>query len=212
MNFLACAACLVVIAGACRAAPEPPVPDSTRSDTAVVSAPAVDSSRLIRADGIAHARAGMTIGALRAALPAGMSLGAAAPFMVDIVALPIMQGTDSLYYVLAAGGEPTDDNAIISLVAPDDTAFRTAAGVGPGTTIVEAARRYGPATISYNTNDESREYVTFARNPDPTIVFRATPSLEGDLAGIYATEGEHNTTTAYEPHAMVGLVMVRLRP
>src|SRR5690606_36262984 len=54
----------------------------------------LDSARLIRPDGIGHARAGMTIGALRAALPADMTLGDPAPFMVDILAMPVMRASD----------------------------------------------------------------------------------------------------------------------
>ena len=185
-----------------------PPPESS-ADSITSTATLVDSGRLIHAGGIGVARLGTTIATLRATLPAGMSLGAPAPFMVDIDALAVMRGSDSLYYVLAGSGEQLDDSAIITLVATDDTTFRTVDGVGPGVPIADAVRIYGTATLSYNTSDESREYVTFANQPDSSIVFRATSSLEGVLAGVYATNGEYNTTSAYEPHAFIGLVMVR---
>ncbi len=198
---------MVALASACDA--PPPRAGQATADSVVTT---LDSARLIRPDGIGHAHAGMTIGALRASLPNGMTIGAPAPFMVDIMAMPVMHGSDSLYYVLAMAGEPTDDAAPIGMVATDDTSFRTALGVGPGMTIAAAAAIYGPATIAYSTSDESREYVTFSGYQNPTVLFRATAALEGGLAGLYTTEAEYNTTTTFDPHALIGLVMVRLRP
>lgn len=202
----------LVMAGACALAIACDAPAPRAGDLPRDSAAVLDSARLIRPDGIAHARVGMTIGALRAALPGDMTLGDPAPFMVDIRAMPVIRAGDSLYYVLVMAGEPADDAAPIGMVATDDTTFRTALGVGPGMTIAAAAAIYGPATISYSTNDESREYVSFAGYQNPTVLFRATPSLEGGLAGLYATDDEYNTTTTYDPHALIGLVMVRRQP
>jgi hypothetical protein len=154
----------------------------------------------------------MTIGELRAALPPRTTLGAAAPFMVDISALPVVRGADTLYRVLVASGEPSDDGAPISMVATRNPSFRTAEGVGPGTTLAEAKAAYGAATLSYSTNDESREYAAFADYPHPEIHFRvdAGSSATG-FAGRYSTHGEYNTTREYDPSARISLITVDLR-
>jgi hypothetical protein len=188
-----------------RAATAPPPDTAARADTARPAA-------LISPTGIGEARAGMTIGALRAALPAGTTLGAAAPFMVDISALPVTRGADTLYLVLVVAGEPSDDGAPISTVATRNPAFHTAEGIGPGSTLAEAVAAYGAATVSYSTNDESREYAAFAGYPHPEIHFRvdAGSSATG-FAGRYATRGEYNTTRDYDPSARISLVTVDLR-
>jgi hypothetical protein len=170
------------------------------------------AAALIGPTGIGEARAGMTIGELRAALPAGTTLGPAAPFLVDISALPVVRGADTLYRVLVVAGEPSDDGAPVSTVATRNPSFRTAEGIGPGSTLAEAAAAYGAPALSYSTDDESREYASFAGYPHPEIHFRvdAGPGASG-LAGRYSTRGAYNTTREYDPAARISLVMVDLR-
>jgi hypothetical protein len=187
----------------------PPPDTAARAGTSPPPVP--PASRLIGPAGIGEARAGMTIGELRAALPAGTTLGAAAPFMVDISALPVVRGPDTLYRVLVVAGEPSEDGAPVSLVATRNPSFRTAEGVGPGSTLAEAKAAYGAPTLSYSTNDESREYASFADYPHPEIHFRVDAgSSASGLAGRYATRGEYNTTREYDPAARISLVMVDL--
>lgn len=170
-----------------------------------------EPDRQITPSGIGEARTGMTIGELRAALPPGTVLGPAAPFMVDVQGLPVVRGADTLYYVLVVTGEPLDESAPIPTVATRNPSFRTLEGVGPGTPVATTAEIYGPATLSYNTNDESREYATFAHGP-AGIRFRVAAGSEGTgLAGRYATRGEYNTTGDYDPTARIALVTVDLR-
>jgi hypothetical protein len=180
-------------------------------DGAVDAVGPIDSTTLIRADGIAHARAGMTIGDLRAALPADAHLGELTPFMVDIDAMPVVRAADTLYHVLIPAGEPSGDAAAINIVATTNAAFRTAEGVGPGSTLGEAAAAYGAATLSFNVNDESREYATFARLPE-SIRLRVRPASDATAyAGVYDTQGEHNETSRYDPAARVMMVLVLTR-
>lgn len=184
------------------AAAEPAVQDSVGRD--------VDPDRLIRRDGIAQAAAGMRIADLRAALPEGVSLGLARPYMVDIAAMPVIEGSDTLYMVLIPSGEPSSDDARIHLVATTDTTFRTMEGVGPGSTLADAAEVYGPATLAYSTNDESREYATFPTLPT-TIRFRVRPTSDtAAFAGIYTSAGEYNETTRYHPGS-ISMVLVFTR-
>jgi hypothetical protein len=133
-----------------------PTSDTPTNDTAAAVAghvPAAASAiiaadRLIRPDGTGHARAGVTIGQLRRRLPAGFTLHAPAPFMVDVHGMPVVSGADTLYYVLVVAGEPSADDAAIEFVATLNDQFRTDAGVGPGTTLADAASAYGEPTLS----------------------------------------------------------------
>lgn len=221
---MAFAALGLAVLAACGSAP-PPDGAAAPGDDAVVQAsrdpapmdstpagPApVDSARLIRADGIGAARSGMSIGALRAALPAGTTLGAAEPFMVDVQGLPVVRGPDTLFHVLVMEGDLPGDDEPITLLATRNPAFRTAEGVGPGTTLEAAAARYGAATLSYNTNDESREYASFPGYPHKNVSFRVQPPNGANHVGAYTTSGEHNQTTKYDGSARISLVMIDLQ-
>lgn len=203
--------------GAARDAAAPPdtAAGAAAEDAPAPAAPAPaarPANGLIAPTGIGEARAGMTIGGLRAALPDGTTLGPAAPFLVDVSALPVVRGPDTLYRVLVVAGEPSGDGAPVTLVATRNPNYRTAEGIGPGSTLEEAAAAYGAPTLSYSTDDESREYASFANYPHPGVRFRvdAGSSATG-LAGRYATRGEYNTTRDYDPGARISLVMVDLR-
>ncbi|HEX2167389.1 MAG TPA: hypothetical protein VHG09_09190 [Longimicrobiales bacterium] len=173
--------------------------------------PVVDPDRLIRADGIAHAAAGMTIGDLRAGLPSGVTLGRARPYMVDIAAMPVVADGDTLYLILIPSGEPSHDDARINLVAITDTTFRTMEGIGPGSTLADATRAYGAPTLSYSTYDESREYATFPDLHRDIRLRVLPPSDTAAFAGIYETSGEYNETRQYDPSARIGMVIVYTR-
>ena len=162
----------------------------------------------IRADGIGHVSPGMTIGELRAALPAGIELGPPEPYMVDVDAMPVVAGDDTLYVVLIVAGEPFDDKARINLVATMNTTLRTAEGIGPGSTLAAAATAYGSPTLSYSTYDESREYASFPQLPQ-TIRFRVQPAADSAMfAGAYDSDGEYNETGRFDPDAVIWLAMV----
>jgi hypothetical protein len=89
--------------------------------------------------------------------------------------------------------------------------FRTAEGVGPATPLGEAARIYGAPTLSYNVNDESREYASFPDYPSGNVLFRVGPDSTGSPVGRYTTRGEVATTTAFDGDARIRYVLVLLR-
>jgi hypothetical protein len=191
--------------------PADALPAQTAAGPASTASTEADTARLIRPDGIGRVRAGMTIGTLRGVLPRGESLGPPVPYMVDIDAMPIVQDGDTLYSILIVSGESSADNALIELVATTDTTFRTRDGIGPGSTLREAAAVYGAATLAYNTNDESREYASFENAP-PGIRFRVAPAQDTSwLAGVYDTGGEYVETTEYDPDARIFMVVTNLR-
>ncbi len=148
----------------------------------------------------------------RAALPGGTTVGEADQrFMVDLTAVPVITGADTLYYLLFSQSDELADTLHLQLVATLDPQVRTAEGVGPGTSIGEAARKYGDPVLSYSTNDESREYAKFPRYPARNVLFRVGPG-EGDafFAGKYTTEGEYNETTSFDSAASIKMVLVDL--
>jgi hypothetical protein len=112
-------------------------------------------------------------------------------------------------------GEPSADDAAIEFVATLNDQFRTDAGVGPGTTLASAASAYGEPTLSYNVNDESREYARFPRAPG-SLMFRVRaaagdPGGSPAFAGRYTSDDEYNETRRYDPAARIYMVMVPLR-
>jgi hypothetical protein len=188
-------------AAAARAAATPS--DSGEADVAGQRA------HMIRADGIGDGRIGMTIGELRAALRPDMTVGTLAPYMVDIDALAVVQGNDTVYHVLIVAGEPSSDDAPIELLATSHRGVRTEDGVGPGDTLADAAAAWGEPRLSYNTNDESREWATFPALP-PSIMVRVMPADDtAPFAGIYATQHEFNETDRYDPAARITMILVR---
>jgi hypothetical protein len=78
--------------------------------------------------------------------------------MVDLPAIHVIQEGENLFYLVYGSWETLEDNDSITMIATDNSQFRTAEGVGVGTTIQEAEAIYGEATLSYNTDNESREY------------------------------------------------------
>lgn len=99
------------------------------------------------------------------------------------------------FYAMAVVGE----GPRLQIFMTDNARYQTDAGVGPGTELAVAASVYGPATLSYSVEGESREYASFVAGP-ANIEFRT--GTGGD-AGIYATEEGYNETQDYEPSAPI---------
>src|SRR5690606_446192 len=114
-------ACLAVALGACTAGDDALIEpgDTLEAVTAEPTPPppAPPQNPVIRSDGIGTARIGMRIADLRRSLPEGVALGESTSFMVDIDALPVVQGSDTLYYVLTMAGDAPSDNSVIELLA-----------------------------------------------------------------------------------------------
>jgi len=202
--------------------PDPAATDqqpAATADTVASAAPAptTGATLVIGPDGIGEARPGRTLGQVRSALPDGARVGGLdAGFMVDVAALPIIHGADTLYYLLVPAGttpqtEP-DEATPVQLVATRSAHVRTAEGVGPGTTLAEAARVYGPPTLSWHVDDESREYAAFPDHPGERIRFRVAPASDDSaFAGVYQTTAEYNRTTRYDPAARIHMVLIDLQ-
>lgn len=171
------------------------------------------TSLTIDPDGIGDATVGMTLGQLRSHLAPTAAIGDPSDrFMVDVTALPVVEGPDTLYHLLFPVGTPVEENTPLELVATTHPRARTVDGVGPGTTLQAAAEPYGPPTLSYSVYDESREYARFPEQPSDKVRFRVAPAPGlSSLAGTYTTDAEYNETTVFDPEARIFMVLVRLR-
>lgn len=199
---------LLVVASACRQAEPPPVEANQTPDSAEAA-----PFPIISEDGIGAARRGMTLGEVRASLPAGTRLGDVDDrFMVDIVAVPVIAGADTVYYLLFGAGEASADGTQLELVATTHPSVRTEAGIGPGTLLQEAAANYGAPTLVYSIHDESREYARFPQLADSRIMFRVSPAGDRNYAGDYPEpRAEYNTTDKYDAASRISMILVNVR-
>ncbi len=192
--------------------PQPSAPSQTASSTSVPVAAAVPpatAAETISEAGIGTAKLGMTVGDLKKQLGANYKFEVKSPFMVDFDALAVSQASKVQFYIVYPAGTPPTNSQRIQALITDNPAFRTAEGVGASTLIKEAEAVYGKATLSYNTSNESREYVTFAKKNYRKIAFRAGKK-GGGFAGIYSAQNaEYNETIKYQDGAFIKSVEVR---
>jgi hypothetical protein len=184
---------------------------ASRSFTAELN-PDTPRRAVISAEGIGIVHRGMTLGDVRSAAKDTLTVGTLYnQFLVDTPAVPVIAGGDTLYHLLFPPGVTVTDKTPVESVATMDEAVRTDEGVGPGMLLSDAAGKYGLAVLQYNTNDEMREYASFATNPIESMTFRvdAGPGKDG-LAGIYETHNEYNRTLKYRRDARIMMIIVKL--
>ncbi len=201
-----------------------PPPISTNTPQATTSSPSQNrtaaapnsampgKNQLISAEGIGSAKVGMTLGELKKALAGKAEFKVKSPFIVDFDAIAVSQAGKEQYYILYPAGSPLADSDVIEALVTDNPDYRTAEGVGPGTPIKQAEAVYGEATLSYNTLNESREYVKFAKLPSKAIAFRTEATQGQQLGGIYpSSKTEFKQTKEFQKTASIGLVEVYCR-
>lgn len=163
--------------------------------------------------GLGIATLGMTLGELKQALP-DLEFSPQSPFIVDFDAIAVRQEEETLFYILHLAGSPLQDDEAIQGVLTDNPIFKTAEGVGVGTPLQTAEVAYGPALLSYNTGNESREYVRFENHPATNISFGTQKSAVQDdtglaLAGVYEDPpGQYNETSVYQTDAAIEAILV----
>lgn len=150
----------------------------------------------------------MTLGELKESLGSDVEFTVESPFIVDFDAIAVREAGEPQYYILYLAGESFEDEDVIQGLFTDNPKFQTAEGVGPGTAIAEAEETYGQATLSYNTQNESREYVRFQEQPSSNISF-ATGNANENPSGIYPSVSEdYNETQEYHSDAVIQSVLV----
>ncbi|MBD2460403.1 hypothetical protein H6G89_05040 [Oscillatoria sp. FACHB-1407] len=150
----------------------------------------------------------MTLGELKQKLGASAEFEVKSPFIVDFDAIAVRQSGEVKYYILHLAGQPLQDADVIQGLLTDNPSFKTAAGVGPGTSIQQAEAAYGKATLSYSTSNESREYARFEDQPADNVSF-ATGNGNTETAGVYPSPiGEFNETQTFREGATIQSVLI----
>ena len=170
---------------------------------ASAAAAQVDDDRLITADGAGDAVVGSTPAEMQAQLGPDFQLVDIGPFLVDIEGVEVQKdGTPQFFAGYVAGEGPDLDLLVIT-----NSEYQTAEGVGPGTPIVDAEGIYGDATLSFNVNSESREFVRFENGPEGRILFRVDNS--DGMVGIYDDpDAEFAETTEYGEYGVIESIWV----
>ncbi|MDX2217165.1 MAG: hypothetical protein SFY66_28110 [Oculatellaceae cyanobacterium bins.114] len=182
-------------------------PTTTPTPTASPSATAANPN-LISEQGIGQARLGMTLGALKQQLGTSAEFETKSPFIVDFDAIAVSQSGEVKYYILHLAGQPLGDADVIQGLFTENPDFKTAAGIGPGSSLQQAEAAYGKVTLSYSTSNESREYARFDDQPASNISF-ATGNGNAETAGVYPSpSGEFNETQTFRDGAKIQSVLV----
>lgn len=154
----------------------------------------------------------MTLRDFKATLAPEVTLDPQPAFLVDFDAIAVQRGGEVQFYILHLAGEPFTDDDIIQGLYTDNPTYQTAEGVGPGTAIAQAEAVYGEATLSYNLDNEGREYVRFAEAPFTNVAF-GTGNANTETAGIYDNpSAAYNETTTFNDGAAIATVLIICRP
>ena len=219
-RWLLLSSLLIVLAGCGNSSPSSGTSTPANNDMSESGAPEAISgattttsdadpqSSLISASGIGPAQLGMTLGELKQIMGTETEFTVQSPFIVDFDAIAISQSGEVQYYILYLAGQSFTDTDVIQGLLTSNSKFQTAAGVGPGTPIQQAEQAYGKATLSYNTENESREYVRFEDQPAPNISF-STGSTTQETAGVYSSPtGGYNETQEFKENTAITSVLV----
>jgi hypothetical protein len=157
-------------------------------------------THVITASAMGHVRLGMTLDEARRAHP-GASFRRTSDG--DGAALvEIAFGQESSLSVWADEDDPAtpiDWSKRIVSIETFSAAFHTPEGIHPGSLVTEVARFFGPVREIVKSEIESREYVTFARQPQ-TLTFRL------DQTGIFSPG--RRRTTSFAPGATIRSITI----
>ena len=173
----------------------------TAEEVSTPTEPAEADTILVSETGFGDATLCTTPEELQAALPDFVVGSPGDGPLVDSQGVEVTDADGNIaFYALSAVGEDK-----LNLFTTNNPTYQTAEGIGPGVLIETAAEQYGAPELSYNTESESREFVTFENGPAQAISFRTG---SGDEAGIYESQGGYQTTTEYKPEATIKSIWV----
>lgn len=182
-----------------------------------------DPACRIEADKVAGIAVPDTLGDFVSAFPAGTMLSFYPHYMVDFGKLCLRAGGED---ALCADFESYDVESYspdievvgLSVYAPQ---CRTAEGIGPGSPVSAAVQAYGAPTFGFNYDNEGREYVRFADQPDGYGFRARSGTAEADASapgrpnGAYAGDyqgvegdGGYFETDAYHPDGEIWEVLL----
>ena len=215
---------IALIFSACQAKIAAPPSQTAELATDRSTAIAIASDLAISSKGIGKAKLGMTLGKLKEISDSDTVFEKISSFMVDVDAIAVSKKGIVQYYILYLAGDSSesqgnaiDPNLVITALMTDNDNYQTEQGVKVGTSIEEAEEIYGDAILAYNTEGESREYVTFNSQHPENIQFRASYfKLISDglgFSGIYPEyPGVSYTTDKYRDGAAIAAIEVSCNP
>ncbi len=158
--------------------------------------------------GIGGAKIGMSFKELKEQMGQGFQFPIKASFIEGFDAIAVTKAGAVQYYIpYPAGTQFTDADKIQHLMT-DNPNYRTEQGVGPGTSIKQAATVYGGATLSLSKENESREFINFTQHPNG-LAFRPKPVGNHNFAGDYPdSNDEYLKTQKYDNKAAIGQITV----
>jgi hypothetical protein len=168
------------------------------------------AEQLITPQNIGPAKLGMTLGQLKQVLGAEARF---APTKLGVDAgegiKVIQEGTLQYMLGFTTDEQQPTDNSVINSITVANPDYRINTGVGPGTLLKQVVAVYGPVTLSYNWNNEGREYIEFQQGLGSGVWIRSNQWTITDFAGIYPdTKAEFNQTQQYHEHAGIGSITI----
>ncbi|HEX6574662.1 MAG TPA: hypothetical protein VF042_06785 [Gemmatimonadaceae bacterium] len=177
MRIGSIAVAFLALTAACRterARPADTVAAAT-NPPAVTTDPPKPDGYIIDAKGIGPVKLGMALGEVRNSLPSARIERTSDGEGVALVEITIEPGSS----VIAYAGEDNPEAGIdwtksISMLETFSERFHTTEGVHPASTIPEAEKAYGKTRSRETSEIESREYITFEKQPSG-LTFRISP-------------------------------------
>jgi hypothetical protein len=216
--FLLCALSLACAFG-CQAVGTAPaeatVGPANAAPTVEQTAQRTGDEHLLTPRQVGRARLGMSVGEVKRLFPSATFRVVPLPDIPAIVAVGQAGGEDILYFGTARTGDegggalPRDDERVTQLVTKDPR-FRTAEGIGPGSSLEDATKAYGAVTLLYSPDVE---YAKFGAGPAAGLGFIVTPPSGQKSAGIYGTspeetEGGFRRSARFHPGARISYVSI----
>lgn len=144
------------------------------------STAAAQSSPQITSDGIGNAVVGSSRSQLAAQLGPDYTFGPLEVALVDVEGYEVRR--NGVVQFIAAAVNPVSPDTPLDLFIVRTPGVTTADGIGVGSTVGDAVAVYGSATITRNSDNESREFADFENHPD-RLSFRTFGGITGTYPG-----------------------------
>lgn len=174
---------------------------TTSNDYAQLSAA---NAYLISESGIGAAKLGMPFGRLKAVLGSKASYKNTT-LDVGMKATGVYFGDDLQFYILYPTFKILQDDDPIAILGTNNPNYKTEKGIGPGSSIASGVSVYGPAVLTYHSENASEELIRFQNKP-LSLWFARYGSTK---AGVYASPKPFNTTSKYNPSATIDFIGIK---
>jgi len=205
---LALAGMVMMLGGCGSGSPSSPELSPTAQSATDQATPQPADPWKIGETGVGPIQFGLTLEAVRSLLSSDQSLTPQPNLLVDWDAMALKEKETPLLYLLYPAGTVITDSSTVSLIMVVDPRYTTPEGIGPGSTIATAQGVYGQATLSYNTDNEMREYARFDRSPT-YLGFRTTGTPD-QWVGRYSgsADGSYYETQDFDPEGKIESILV----